>query len=296
MSSKLFLFRKPQHLIGLMVLVAIGGMVFAASSGSWTVTSREAKKADLKDQEVPQQSPSDSMFAVDRVRLDRHVIRALDALGTRFESPAQGRSIMTATLTRNTGEPRSVQLTITRELPDKLRVEQTSLTAQRTLGYDGSRAWVRGGSASTEDLRLIEMIVRDSVEHFVSTQARGDATLHLGDMFRGDDGSNANYDGPFYDILRVNDTFATPGGTESRPTLFYLNSRTGLLEKIVYERQHDAAKVEVEFGEWIAITNQKIPSRIVWKENGTVTNQLTITQVTFAPVAQDGIFTAPDRL
>jgi hypothetical protein len=199
---------------------------------------------------------------------------------------------MTATFTRSKGQPRTAQLTIIRELPDKLRIEETSLTSQRTIGNDGSRPWSRTGSPSTEDLRLIETIVRDSVEHFIAGQVRGDATFHLGDMFRADDGSNQNYDGPFHDILRVDDAFETPEGTKTRPTLFYLNSRTGLLEKIVYEREE--GKIEVEFGEWITIASQKTPGRIIWKENGSVTNQLVITHVAFSPVVQDGTFTAPE--
>ena len=280
-------FQNTNKLIGLPLLLAITGLALAATSRNWFDAG--AKASETKSKQVEQQRPPQP-FAVDRSRLDRHVIRALDALGNRFESPAQGRSIMTATFTRSKGEPR--QFTIIRELPDKLRIEETGLTTQWTIGHDGNRPWARAGSPSAEDLRLIETIMRDSMEHFIAGQARGDATFHLGDMFRADDGSNENYTGPFHDILRVDDAFETPEGTKTRPTLFYLNSRTGLLEKIVYEREE--GKIEVQFGEWITIANQKTPGRIIWKENGSVTNQLVITQVAFSPVVQDGTFTAPE--
>ena len=277
---------KANKLLGLPILIAISGLAFAATSRNWLDAGANAIKTESNQAEQPR--PPASPFAVDRAHLDRHVIRALDALGNRFESPAQGRSIVTATLTRSKGEPR--QFTITRELPDKVRIEE--LTTQWTIGHDGNRPWARAGSLSEEDLRLIETLVRDSVEHFIAGQARGDATFHLGDMFRADDGSNQNYDGPFHDILRVDDAFETAEGTKTRPTLFYLNSRTGLLEKIVYERGE--GKIEVEFGEWLTITSQKTPGRITWKENGSVTNQLVITQLAFSPVVQDGTFTAPE--
>ena len=279
---------KANKLIGLPILIAISGIAFAATYRNWFDTGVRFSKTDSNQAE--QQRPPVSPFAVDRGGLDRHVIRALDALGNRFESPAQGRSIMTATFMRSKGEPR--QFTIIRELPDKLRIEETVLTTQRTIGHDGNRPWARTGSLSEEDLRLIETLVRDSVEHFIAGQARGDATFHLGDMFRADDGSNQNYEGPFHDILRVDDAFETLEGTKTRPTLFYLNSRTGLLEKIAYEREE--GKIEVEFREWITIANQKTPGRITWKENGSVTNQLVITQVAFSPVAQDGTFSTPE--
>lgn len=281
-------FHNLNKLIGLAILLAVTGLTFAATSRNWFYAG--AKVSKTESTQVQQQRPPAPPFAVDRGRLDRHVIRALDALGNRFESPAQGRSVMTATFTRSKGEPRTAQLTIIRELPDKLRIEETA--SQRTIGHDGSRPWSRAGSPSAEDLRLIETIVRDSVEHFIAGQARGDATFHLGDMFRADDGSNQNYEGPFHDILRVDDAFETPEGTKTRPTLFYLNSRTGLLEKIVYDREEE--KIEVEFGAWLTIASQKTPGRIVWKENGSVTNQLVITQVAFSPVVQDGTFTAPE--
>lgn len=257
---------------------------------SWFANFAKSNKARLKPTAAQRQTQPAPSFAVDRALLDHHVIRALDALGNRFESSAQGRSVVTATFTRNAGE--LTQLTITRELPDKLRIEQTSLTGQRALGHDGTRSWVSDGSPSPEDLRLVETMVRDSVEHLIAGQARGDATFLLGDLFRTDDGSNANYIGSFFDILRVDDIFVTAKGSESRPTLLYFNSRTGLPEKIMYERKGDATiKVEVEFGGWIVAADQKIPGQIVWKENGRVTQQLTITQVVFAPIVEDGIFT-----
>jgi hypothetical protein len=292
MFRKRFLLTKPKRLIGGTLLIGIGVAAFAAAnSGSWLANSAKANKARLTPTEVQRQTRPAPFFAVDRATLDRHVIRALDALGNRFESPTQGRSIVTATLTRNTGQPQTT-LTIIRELPDKLRIEETSLTP-RTFGYDGANAWVGGAPASPEDLQFIESFVRDSVEHFITGQARGDATFHLGDMFRSDDGSDPNYSGPFHDLLRVDDVFRTAQGSQSRPTLFYLNSRTGLPERIVYDRQGDAAKILVEFSAWLTIAGQKTPGRIVWKENGNVTKQLTVSQVTFAPVVQDGIFTAP---
>jgi hypothetical protein len=282
-------FHKANILLGLPILLAITGLALAATSRNWINSGAKATEAESK--QTDQQRPPEPPFAVDRAHLDRHVIRALDVLGNRFESPAQGRSIVTATFTRSKGEPR--QFTIIRELPDKLRIEETVLTTQRTIGHDGNRPWSRAGSLSVEDLRLIETIVRDSVEHFIAGQTRGDATLHLGDMFRADDGSNQNYDGPFHDILRVDDAFETPEGKKTRPTLFYLNSRTALLEKIVYEREE--GRIEVEFGDWITIANQKTPGRIVWKENGSVTNQLVITHVAFSPVVHDGTFTPPEN-
>ena len=241
MPHKHLRLQKANKLIGVPILIAITGLAFAATSRNW-INTGAAKVSRTESKQAEQQRPPVAPFAVDRGRLDRHVIRALDALGNRFESPAQGRSMVTATLTRSKGEPR--QFTIIRELPDKLRIEETVLTTQRTIGHDGNRPWARAGSLSAEDLLLIETIVRDSVEHFIAGQARGDATFHLGDMFRADDGSNQNYDGPFHDILRVDDAFETPEGTKTRPTLFYLNSRTGLLEKIVYEREEGRIEVE----------------------------------------------------
>jgi hypothetical protein len=277
------------------VVVALSCAVAAAAGASgWLNLDPEAGSVVPQTPAANRVGPTPA-FAVDRAQLGHHVVRALDALGDRFETPGKARTILRGTLTRHAGSARgATPVAVVREFPDGLRVEELTGPGGRVLGHDGSRPWARGGGPSGEELALVEALARDSVEHFVAGQAAGDATLHLGDMFRLDDGSGPGYAGPFYDILRVDDTFAAADGIQSRPTLYYLNSRTGLPERIAYEREEGAAiKVEVEFGDWATVSGQKVPRRTVWKENGVVTAEFVVNQAAFAPAAQDGTFNAP---
>jgi hypothetical protein len=190
----------------LVMTIALSVIVFGERVRS--LASRPNSLSNVGVQSVTQRN---SWSGVNRSQLDRHLVRALDALGDRFESPAKGRSILTGTLTRYVGNQQlTSQITIVRELPDKIRVEEISGSSQRTLGHDGSRSWALGQASTTEEVALTELLVCDSLEHLISGQVLGDATLHLGDMFRMDDGSNANYAGPFYDIIRVEDSFTSP--------------------------------------------------------------------------------------
>jgi hypothetical protein len=273
----------------LVITIALSVIVFGERVRS--LASRPTSRSDVGVQSMTQRNP---WFGVNRSQLDRHLVRALDVLGDRFEGPAKGRSILTGTLTRYVeSQQLTSQLTIVRELPDKIRFDEISGSGQRTLGHDGSRSWARGQASTTEEVALTELLVCDSVEHLISGQAMGDATLHLGDMFRTDDGSNANYAGSFYDIIRVEDSFTSQDGTRRGPTLYYFNSRTGLPEKIVYERPDRTAKVEVEFGDWMIVAGQQIPASTTWKESGKLVRRLSINKVLLAPIADDGTFNAP---
>lgn len=235
-------------------------------------------------------------LTVNRAQLDRHVVRALNALGDRFERPGQERSILIGTFTRYTGADKgTTQVQITREFPDKLRFEEQTPSGLRVFRFDGQRPWVGSGSGTPtdEEARFIEALVRDTVEHFIAGQLASDATRVLGDQYRLDDGSASNYQGPYYDILKVVDTFTSANQTDRRPAFYYLNSQTGLPEKIVYEQQAGAVRVEEEFSDWVTVLGQQIPRGIVRKENGVPVLQLVVNQAAFGPARADGIFNGP---
>ena len=277
----------------LVAFVLLCTAVFAVRGRARFTEIRPSERSALPAVQAPQHREA-SAFAVNRAELGHHVVRALDALGDRFESPGRARSTFNGTLTRYvSGTKVTTAAVIVREFPEKVRIEEQTSNGSRVLGYDGERPWSQSDSLSEQDAALVENIVRDSIDHFISSQANGDATFHLGDRFRMDDGSDSNYTGSFYDILKVDDTFLNTTGISSRPTHFYLNSNTGLLERIVYERQADGARVEVEFTEWLTSAGQKLPRRTTWRTGGVMAAEFVINQAVFAPSVNDGIFTAP---
>ena len=244
-----------------------------------------------------QSSPQPGTLVVNRAELDRHVVRALNSLGDRFEKPGKERATFLATLTRYTGNDQGITtVQIIHQFPDKLRLEEQTRTGVRVRGFDGRMPWVDSGRMTEEDEKLIETLLRDTIEHFIARQAAGDATRVLGDRYRLDDGSTRGYAGPFYDILKVADTLPSADQTDNRPTLYYLDSDTGLPAKIVYEEQAGAAnRIEVEFSNWATAAGQQIPSRVVRKENGVIVLELEIKQAAFGPALPDAYFKAPGR-
>lgn len=240
------------------------------------------------------QQPSD--LAVNRAELDRHVVRALNSLGDQFEKAGMERSILLGTLTRHMGNDKETsQFRIIREFPDKLRFEEQTAHGVRVRGFNGKRPWVDTGSLSDEDSGLIQTLVRDTVEHFIAGQAANDATRVLGDRYRMDDGSTRDYKGPYYDILNVVDRFEFGDQINKRPTLYYLDSETGLPSRIVYEQQQGSAitRIEVEFSNWGTVAGQQVAGKVVRKENGITVLELDIRQAAFGPALPDGVFNAP---
>jgi|GEM_PF-1024747 len=292
MSNKIFKQKKSIKTIGLALTLIFAVSVFAVSRRTSSSSSAVPAASDARGLTQTQPKP-DIALAINRAQLDRHIVRALDALGDRFESAEKGRCIATGTLTRSVaGQESTSQVVITRETSDKLVIQETSITGSRTLGHDGSRSWASGQPITSEERVLIETLVRDSVDHLISGQAAGAATLHLGDMFRSDDGTNSDYTGPYFDIIRVDDQFVNQDGARTRPTLYYFNSRSGLPAKIVYEDRDQGMRTEVEFDEWTNIAEQKFPVRTTWKDRGKLKQQLVITQVQFVATTNDGIFNA----
>lgn len=277
----------PARAVAVLIAVALALPIAFAVGGRAT----RQVQTDVSQRAVG--TRTEPAFAVERARLDERVVRALDALGSRFEVEALGRTVILETLTRHGGgRPETARIRIVRELPDLLRFEEQRGAGARVLGYDGSCKWGLSGEPTEVESALAEMLVRDSVEHFVAGQAAGNATQVLGERFRADDGTDPNYDGPYFEVLRVFDAFRDGGRVEQRPTLYYLNSRTGLPERLVYERG-GGGRVEVEFSDWAEAAGQRFPRRVTRREGGELILELRITQAAFVPAARDGSFDAP---
>jgi hypothetical protein len=124
----------------------------------------------------------------------------------------------------------------------------------RQAGETRSRAFERDGNAYSQEAEqdLMETLVYGSAEHFFDTQMGGMATRFLGSRFRLDDGSSADYSGPYYDVYKVADQIKTSPDEREQLKLYYFNSETLLLERVTYEinRNGSTVKVEERLGDW----------------------------------------------
>ena len=81
----------------------------------------------------------------------------------------------------------------------------------------------------------------------ISSHADGrQSNTFLGSRFRLDDGSPADYNGPYYDVYKVSEQTDYRVGSAEQLKLYYFNSETLLLERVIYEIDRNGATVKVE--------------------------------------------------
>jgi hypothetical protein len=202
-------------------------------------------------------------------------------IGRRFKSAGREVSFVNGTLITG-GDARHIRVTRVQDNVGE-RVE-VALGGQIRLAWDAERGAVaEGQSAGGEELELVERIALDSAEQFVLAQLRG-AVYHVVSRsvrLAKDDGAD-EYAGPLYDVVRVSEP-PREGASDAvaRWRLYYLNTRTGLVERVVSES--GGGKVVAELSGWVEHAGEWSPSRIAWMLGGEPWMELTIQSVSHGP-------------
>jgi hypothetical protein len=224
---------------------------------------------------------------VHRARIHPTLTWNLDRLGNRLEVPGKERVSMVGSL--RIGESRTNRAaTVLYEFPNRLRITLADGTGDRTITFNQTET--RADSPpSVFEQDLLETLVYDSAEHFFSAETESHATRFLGSRYRMDDGTAANYAGPYYDIYQLAAEIKLTGNVRLRPKFYYFNSDTLLLDRVRYESERDGVetRVEVMLGDWRSVTGQRVPHRIERFENGRTAFVFTITSLVFASRAED---------
>ena len=133
------------------------------------------------------------------------------------------------------------------------------------LMWSHGEGFMAVGRQITEAERiLLERLTFDSPDQFVLAQLRGAAYHTVARNVRGDEGGSEDYRGPLWDVIRVDEP-ETDDATRplSSGRLYYINVRSGLLDKIVTEFRGE--KIETTFLDWMEQSGEHFPSRIVWR-------------------------------
>jgi hypothetical protein len=202
-------------------------------------------------------------------------------LGQRFSK--RGQSIMTATL--NAGADQRV-IDITRKQTDN--GEQVEI---KTVGLEGLLTWDAGTGALSSGARaggsereLIERLVLDSPDQFVLAQLRGASYYMVGRNVRPSEASE-RYTGPVWDIVRIDDPQGDPETKpESNFRLYYVNARTGMIDKIVSELRGE--RIEAVVSDWTDQNGEKAPAQITWTKQGQILMQYRVTTVSYVALQQ----------
>jgi hypothetical protein len=223
--------------------------------------------------------------------LSPKLIWHLKAMGDRLEKPGRERLSVSGTLSR--ADAKAEEVTALWEFPDRLRLTRQKGNQARVIAFDGEQVKAGGNPLDEAEQDLIETLVYGSAEHFFETQMQGMATRLLGSRFRLDDGSSADYTGPYYDVYKVADQINTSPDRREQIKLYYFNSDTLLLERVVYEinRNGSTVKVEERLGDWTREQGQQVARRIERFENGESVFVLTIGAAHLSARADDGAFT-----
>lgn len=186
-------------------------------------------------------------------------------LGKRFSPSSRAASVITGFVTLD-GVQRPVS--ITRRQTHKGENIELNL-AGRSLSWNadtGTQA-VSSLPSATERL-VIERLTYDSPDYFVLAQLRGASYFTVAQNVRPENAPD-DYNGPVWTVVRVEEPQLDESVRPASPwRLYYLNSQTGLIDRIV--SQSGGETVEAEIVNWSQQSGEKAPSQITWSIGGRV--------------------------
>jgi hypothetical protein len=275
----------PALLIALLGLTAVTFVASGRLRGPGTTNTKPNTSQNAPDRAKPKRAAY-----VRRGNFSPKLNWHLNAMGDRLEKPGRERLSVTGTLSR--ADAKAEEMTAVWEFPDRLRLTRQKGNQARVIAFDGEQVKAGGNPLDEAEQDLIETLVYGSAEHFFETQMQGMATRLLGSRFRLDDGSSADYSGPYYDVYKVADHVKTSAEQSERVRLYYFNSDTLLLERVAYEinRNGSIVKVEERLDNWTSEEGQQVARRIERFENGESVFVLTIGAAHLSARADDGVF------
>jgi hypothetical protein len=196
-------------------------------------------------------------------------------LGNRFIPSRQSSSTIVGTLT-TAGVTQNVNIT-RRQTPTGEDV------AIRLAGQPGTLAWndIEGAKADAASVgeaqqTLIERVALDNPDQFVLAQLRGASYYTVARNVRADTGGSENYSGPLWDVIRIDES-PGPQRLSSNSRLYYINTQTRLIDKIVSELRGET--IEADILQWSDQSGDKFPSHIVWKRGDETVQEFRMTNV-----------------
>jgi hypothetical protein len=220
---------------------------------------------------TPQSSPGSQVDLQSKLARQPEVFKLNRLLGQRLKGRKPATSVLIGTLTRGSDE-QGVRIT-RRQNESGEGVEITIGNSESQLTWDAAEGAKSPGDALTGNERLlVERLVLDSPDQFVLAQLRGASYYTVARNVRPEQATE-EYTGPLWNIVRVGDPAAE--GVPGRWRLYYLNTVTGLIDKIISQEQDGS--VVAELTGWTTVNGEKVPSHITWSRQGQVIMQFALT-------------------
>jgi len=202
-------------------------------------------------------------------------------LGRRFLAPGREVSVLVGALTL--GSERYIAQITRRQDDDDERVI-IALNGGPVGAWSGLNGALSDGAAATDSLRsLVERLALDSPDQFILAQLRGSAYYTVARMVRPSEaGDSDTYTGPLWNVVRVSEP---PALTQNKPRslwrLYYINTATGLIDKVISQEQGQT--IVAEMSGWVPQNGEQIPTRISWTVNKQVVMEFSLTNVSLGP-------------
>ncbi len=263
-------------LASLMAVVAITLVVFTARAW-WAETNLAAKQ----DGATAQPTPARGRLRT-RLSLQPEADKLRRRLGQRFLAPGREVSVLLGSLTL--GSERSTVRIVRSQDDDEERLTIALNGGQPALSWSSTDGARSGGNPAAGSLReLVERIALDSPDQFVLAQGRGASYYTVAHMVRPPEaGDSLDYKGPVWDVVRIGEpTSITQNKPQSLWRLYYINSATGLIDKILSREQGETITTEVSG--WVNQGGEQVPTRLTWFRNRQMVMELTVNNVSHSP-------------
>ena len=251
-----------------------GGATIAIACATGIILNSSASPETLPTTAITTQTPGVERRARN-LSSQPEAFRLSRRLGARFTPKARATTTITGTLILGTTQ--HIVTLAHRQIDEGESVDVAiggrMLTWRNTEG-------VRGTSSSpTESERLLaERLILDSPDQFILAQLRGASYRSVARNVRADVGGSDSYAGPLWDLIRVEEpTTQERVRPLSTSRLYYINVKTGLIDKIVSELE--GASIEANLLEWVDRSGEKVPSHIIWKRNDETVQEFRLTDL-----------------
>ena len=199
-------------------------------------------------------------------------------LGSRFMSEGREVSVLVGTVTIDS-EHHVFQLT-------RLQTDDGEQVEIKIAGVPDTFTWEASTGASSsgrrpdsKDRELIENLVLDSPDQFVLAQLRGATYDTVARNVRPVNAGD-HYSGSLWNIVRVGEPESDDSTrAQSRWRLYYLNTKTGLIDKIESNVQGEKTMAAIS---WSKVNAEQVPSEIVWTRRGQTVVSYRISSFTHA--------------
>lgn len=201
-----------------------------------------------------------------RISLQPQALKLAKRLGQRFVGAHPGHSLLRGTVVVLGTESRDVR--ISRWAAEVGEEVEVTLDGPR-----GPSTWMAHGGvvvplagASAADGEVVERLLADSPDRFVLAQLEGASYSTIARNVRpatANDGEEAS----LWEVVRVDDSQPDKArSTASRWRLYYLNVRTGLIDRVISQWRGET--VEAEFFDWTNFSGELMPAKITWAHAG----------------------------